>query len=65
VSDPQAAPGFLCVYEYVRENLADPGGLTLDFPGGGGSARTGFTVITTSAAKGFYLSRGTWAVTAG
>jgi hypothetical protein len=62
VDNPRAAPGFLCVYTYVAENLAATGGLGTDSPGT--NAKTGFAVQIKSAAAGLYIARGTWAVTA-
>jgi len=62
LSNPQAAPGNLCVYESVRGNLAQPQVCNMNFCPASGPA--GFAVYSTSLASGVTFARGTWAVTA-
>ena len=60
-SDPQAAPGHLCVYESVRTNA-----LSVCVGGGAGCGltdRSGAVVHVTAAAPGIVVSAGTWALT--
>ena len=60
-SNPQAAPGHLCVYEWVRTNA-----LSVCVGGGaecGGTDRSGAVVHVTAAALGPVVSTGTWALT--
>jgi hypothetical protein len=68
-SNPTAAPGYFCLYEFQDLNrtltVMDPTGAT---PGTVGAI--GFTAVVTSrfasppAGDQLFLSRGTWAVTA-
>jgi hypothetical protein len=65
-SNPQAAPGNLCVYETTSSNsaskgLSDPGSASVSF---GHASRDGAIVWEYSAAAGFQYYWGTWAVTA-
>ena len=66
-TNPQAAPGFLCVYENDAQNKRDAGypHIAVGF-GGGSTTPYGAYVYTHSntAAPSFFWSRGTWAVTA-
>jgi hypothetical protein len=60
-SDPQAAPGHLCVYEGVRTNATSVcvgGGATC-----GLTDRSGAVVYVTAATPGLVVSTGTWALT--
>ena len=60
-SDPQAAPGHLCVYQGVRTNV-----LSVCVGGGamcGLTDRSGAIVHVTAAAAGTVVSTGTWALT--
>ena len=60
-SDPQAAPGHLCVYEGVRTNA-----ISVCVCGGamcGLTDRSGAVVHVTAAAPGPVVSTGTWALT--
>lgn len=54
---PAAAPGYLCVYIRGAQNAEVGAGV--NFHGA-----SGFTVVGYTAAKGFVLLEGTWAVTA-
>jgi hypothetical protein len=61
---PAAAPGNLCVYEAVGVNatseaIVDPVTNLV-----GEASRYGATVQTVSSASGYFVSTGTWAVTA-
>ena len=52
---PQAAAGFLCIYEESRTNSV---GVTLNAVN-----RSGATIFTNSSAAGGFFSYGTWAAT--
>jgi hypothetical protein len=67
---PEAAPGWLCIYENRAQNQRSGGYPTVSKPGSGGgpsSGRFGASLIVQGQAAGtdwFYWSEGTWAVTA-
>ena len=62
-SSPEAAPGHLCVYESYEENERDPGWNS--YPNTLNTTPYGTGLYTQSQdAGGFFVSRGTWAVTA-
>jgi hypothetical protein len=63
-SNPQANPGVLCVYESFALNR-----VALDVANGAnpavaGASKEGFVTRLTSGVAGFYISVGTWALTA-
>jgi hypothetical protein len=67
VTNPQAAPGNLCVYEFAQQNQAGTPSLFNPANGLTGSVgTTGFEVDVTGGASTVenILSYGTWAVTA-
>ncbi len=62
-SSPEAAPGHLCIYESYEENERDPG--LNHYPDTLNTTRYGTGLYTQSQSAGrFFVSRGTWAVTA-
>jgi hypothetical protein len=62
-SAPEAAPGHLCIYESFEENERDPAGNF--YPNTLNTTRYGTGLYTQSQSAGrFFVSRGTWAVTA-
>jgi len=68
-SEPEASPGFLCIYENRAQNQRAGNYPTVSAPGSGFSpsaSRFGATLIVQGQAAGtdwFYWSEGTWAVT--
>jgi hypothetical protein len=62
VANPKADPGHLCVYEIEPENSTVPSVCSIN--GCSGADDNGFQIARSSAAAGFSLSRGSWAVTA-
>lgn len=61
-SSPEAAPGHLCIYESFEQNERDAGGNF--YPNSLNTTRYGTGLYTQSATAGFFIARGTWAVTA-
>ncbi len=61
-SSPQAAPGHLCIYESYEQNERDAGANW--YPNDINPTQYGTGLYTQSAAAGFFMARGTWAVTA-
>jgi hypothetical protein len=61
VTEPEAAPGHLCVYERSSTNVTNE---LVDFPADTGSERVGAIVQATTTATAQVVFKGTWAVTA-
>jgi hypothetical protein len=57
---PEAAPGFLCIYEWDEENERDGSG----YPFISNTNRTGIGIALRSESTGIFYSEGVWAVTA-
>lgn len=57
---PEAAPGYLCIYEWDEENELDGSG----YPFLSNTNRTGIGITLRSESIGIFYSQGAWAVTA-
>jgi hypothetical protein len=63
-ANPQAAAGYLCVYEVVNLNVTNPPSVCTLALACGAAMPWGFVYVLNSLAAGLVSSRGTWAVTA-
>jgi hypothetical protein len=57
---PEAAPGFLCIYEWDESNERTTSG----YPFISNTSRTGAGITVRSEGTGIFYSEGVWAVTA-
>ena len=57
---PEAAPGFLCIYEWDESNERNGSG----YPFISNTSRTGTGITVRSEGTGIFYSEGVWAVTA-